>query len=82
MVTLPPYFVATKFPGYFWNLRTQTLYSVKVHGVLKELKLTRPNQWNNLVVPAYRVSVNGKRRYLYEKELKMLEASDSVFPEA
>lgn len=80
MVTLPPQFIATKFPGYFWNLNTQTLYSIKVDGILKELKISKPNPWNNLVVPAYRVSVKGKRRYLHKTDLMKIQATNSIIP--
>lgn len=35
MVTLPKDFVATKYPGYFWNVVDKKLYSLKVTGELK-----------------------------------------------
>ena len=73
MVTLPIEFVATKYPGYFWNTETQTLFSLKIDGVLKELKLVYPCRFNMLPMPGYRVSVKGRRRYLSIAYLKGLK---------
>lgn len=73
MVTLPIEFVATRYPGYFWNTETQTLFSLKIDGVLKELKLVKPNPWNWLPMPGYVVSVKGRRRTLLVGELKKLK---------
>ena len=61
MVTLPKDFVAIKFPGYFWNIKEQRLYSMKVTGVLRPLAGPyTPNHFNHLLAPAYRISINGK----------------------
>jgi hypothetical protein len=32
MVVMPDEFVATRYPGYFWNTDDQKLYSIKVTG--------------------------------------------------
>lgn len=81
MVKLPPEFVATRLFGYFWNTKTQRLYSIKVSGVLRELKVTRPNKWNELHSPAYRVSDRGWRKYLFVHELtKIPVGQDSTIP--
>ena len=88
MVTLPPPYVATKYPGYFWNVNTQTLYSLKVSGVLTELKHHKPNHWNGWWhyekgrKGGYKVSVNGHRRSLFVVDLQELKIEDSVIPEA
>lgn len=79
-VSLPSEFVATRFPGYFWNTNTQTLYSIKIDGVLKELKIVRPNHFNNLREPAYRVSVQGYRRYMFLSLLEKLTPTESEIP--
>ena len=48
MVTLPKDFVAIKFPGYFWNIKEQRLYSMKVTGVLRPLAGPyTPNHFNH-----------------------------------
>lgn len=78
MVTLPSQFVATKYPGYFWNVDTQTLYTAKL-GVLREMKYTKPTVFNNMF-EGYRVSVNGVRRGLRIEYLRKLQLTDSVFP--
>jgi len=71
MVTLPKEFVATKYPGYFWNLTDLKLYSMKVTGILRPLKFEEANHWNHGVA-GYKVSVNGKKRYLSESYLLKL----------
>lgn len=78
MVTLPPQFVATKYPGYFWNTATKTLYTAK-NGVLKEMKRSRPCRFN-FMFDGYKVSVNGQRRLLRMNYLQSLTPGDSVFP--
>jgi carbonic anhydrase len=79
MVTLPPEFVATKYPGYFWNVETQALYTAKL-GVLRELKYYGPNRWNHYV-EGYRVCDQGERRTLMLKYLKGLKRVDhQMFP--
>lgn len=78
MVTFPPQFVATRYPGYFWNVDTQTLYTAKL-GVLKEMKRDKPSHFNHQF-DGYRVSVNGHRRCLRIEYLRSLTPSPSVFP--
>lgn len=80
MVTLPPEYTATKYFGYFWNTREQQLYSIKMAGVLRPLKSVKPNKWNELPGPAYRVSDKGRDRYLLISDLKKLTVQDSVIP--
>lgn len=41
MVILPSEFVATEWPGYFWNVKTKEIYSIKT-GVLKKLAKRKP----------------------------------------
>jgi hypothetical protein len=79
VVTLPSDFVATKYSGYFWNLKEKKLYSIKVDGVLKPIKKYPPNQWNHFQ-DAYRVSVKGWRKSLHMDYLKKLVPADSVIP--
>ncbi len=78
MVTLPPNFMATKFPGYFWNVESKQLFSIKVGGVLRPLKLTKPSYWNKLWCPAYRISVQGVDRWLTTDYLNKLQYRDST----
>ena len=79
MVSLPREFVATKVPGYFWNTKTKTLFSIKLYGELRELKKCRPGYWNKEFhnFNGYRVSHKGKRRKLYLDYLMELEEVDS-----
>lgn len=78
-VILPQEFVATKLPGYFWNVKTKQLFTAKL-GVLRQIKVSKPNRWNKLTEPAYRVSHEGHRRYLFESYLSKLQPKASVFP--
>jgi len=79
LVTLPSDFVATKYPGYFWNLRTRTLFSIKVTGVLRQMVFTKPSFWNDWK-SGYRVCVNGRRRWLTSEYLNSLTPVASVVP--
>lgn len=81
MVTLPNEFVAVKYPGYFWNLTDKKLYSLKVSGILKKLAGPyKPNSFNHLNEPAYKVSVNGSRKILTVSYLQNLKSVNSVIP--
>jgi len=77
MVRLPRTFTATKIPGYFWDVDTMALFSIKIGGELRQLTLSEPNYWNRLHEAAYRVSHKGRRRNLYISYLEKLEVKDS-----
>lgn len=82
MIKFPPEFTATKYPGYFWNINEQRLYSIKIDGVLKPLKHQTANHFNKLIdrneTFGYRVSVKGRRRWLLGTYLSNLEPTDST----
>jgi len=80
MITLPKEFTATKYPGYFWNVKTQTLYSIKISGELREMQLTKPNYWNSWPCAGYRISHKGRRRTMLVSYLEKLESTDSEIP--
>jgi len=73
MITFPPEFVTTKYPGYFWNTATQRLFSIKVSGELRELQFQKANRWNKYR-EGYRVSVKGQKRTLTLEYLKTLQS--------
>jgi hypothetical protein len=75
MITFPPEFVTTKFPGYYWNTQTRRLFSIKVTGELRELKHTKASRWTN-GISGYRVSVKGRRRWLKDEYLKKLNSQE------
>jgi hypothetical protein len=77
-VILPEEFVATQYPGYFWNVKIQKLFTAKL-GVLRELKYSGPNQWNHYTA-GYRISDKGVRKTLTLKYLQTLQVKASVFP--
>ena len=88
MIIFPYGFVSTKYPGYYWNVRTEKLSSVKIGGELREIKISKPNHWNKLYQTdkgaegGYRISHKGRRYWLYVTELKQLEEKHEIFPEA
>ena len=88
MVTLPPDFIAIKHPGYFWNTTDNQLYSVKVTGMLKPMKLVR--RWNSRFggyvqgtpdeTTGYSLSKKGRHYFISLETLKALTPKDTVFP--
>ena len=69
MITFPDGFVATKFPGYFWNTTYEKLYTMKVTGVLRPMRIISPPP-GQTSYESYRVSVNGVRRRLTTAQIK------------
>lgn len=74
MITFPPEFVTTRYPGYFWNTKTQSLFSIKVTGELREIKFRKMSQWNRY--DGYQVSHKGQRRFLPIQYLKTLSSQE------
>lgn len=70
MITFPDGFVATKFPGYFWNTADEKLYTMKVTGVLRPMRISYPAPYEVDGQPSYRVSVNGVRMRLTTAQIK------------
>ena len=68
MVVFPEGFVQLdRYPGYYWSADDCKLYSCKVHGVLRPLKLHRRfiNHKTGVDVPeGYHISVKGRRMSL------------------
>lgn len=71
MITFPDGFVATRFPGYFWNTTDEKLYTMKVTGVLRPMRVCTPPPGQNGIA-SYRVSVNGVRRRLTTAQIKRI----------
>ena len=70
MITFPDGFVATRFPGYFWNTTDEKLYTMKVTGVLRPMRISYPPPPYEHGHESYRVSVNGVRRRLTTAQIK------------
>lgn len=79
MITFPPEFTAIRYPGYFWNTTEQRLYSIKIAGILRPLALSKANKFNRGVA-GYKISVNGRKRYVAEITLRRIKSRDSVIP--
>ena len=79
MITFLPFFTAIKYPGYFWNVKEKKLYSLKPSGELRPLPLIDANRHKHGQA-GYRISVNGKRKYIYESTLYKLKLKDSEIP--
>lgn len=68
MITFPEHFKAIKgFPGYYWNIEEEHIYSIKIGGILRRIKKYQPSYYSmnkGLVVPYFQLSKNGKTHYL------------------
>lgn len=89
MISFPKDFTATKYPGYFWNVKEKELYSMKVDGILKPLKRQSFYKLQSFSRYAwridcdkwlYQVSVKGCKKYLTDTYLLALELEDSQVP--
>ena len=79
MVTLPKDFVATKYPGYFWNVVEKKLYSLKVTGELRALTFYRGGWfYGRMIEPGYSISVNGLRKRYTMTYLNTLYATNDI----
>ncbi len=79
MVTLPVDFVATKYPGYFWNVVEKKLYSIKVTGELKAMTFQKGGNFGWIKVPpGYKISVKGQRRMYTMDYLNKLTATKDI----
>lgn len=79
MVTLPKEFVATRYPGYFWNLSDKKLYSLKVTGELRPMAFHKGGTFfGNHIAPGYQISVNGRKRRFTMEYLGSLKATEAV----
>ena len=77
MIVFPKSFVKIKYPGYFWDTDEHILYSIKVTGVLKPLKLQKGfrgySNGHYVDIPdGYQLSHQGSRRYVSLDYLKAL----------
>ena len=79
MVTLPKDFVATRYPGYFWNVVEKKLYSLKVTGELRAMTVQRGFFYNGKnIEPGYPISVKGIRKRYTLKYLNSLTATNDI----
>lgn len=77
MLVFPKNFTATKIPGYVWDVKNRELYSFKVGGVLKKLKIRKPYFKSFYKEYHYCVSHKGKHRVLTLSYLSNLVVEDS-----
>lgn len=79
MVTLPIDFVATRYPGYFWNVTEKKLYSLKVTGELKPMAFFKGGTFYGVRHdPGYKISVNGVHRKYTMDYLNKLTATSKI----
>ena len=79
MVTLPKDFVATRYPGYFWNVVEKKLYSIKVTGELKPMTFDKGGRfYGRDILPGYRISVNGRKGKMTMEYLGKLKATNNI----
>jgi len=84
MIVLPKNLTATKYRGYFWDVVTHKLYSLKVGGELREMKKRKPSRFNTSMSSNVKyyfvVSVRGRRRCLVDIYLESLKIKFSIIP--
>lgn len=77
MINFPEGLMAIKgYPGYFWDTKTNHLFSIKVGGVLRPLKIQKPfyTKQISIEVDHWSVSINGRQKILtVDKILRRLE---------
>lgn len=79
MVTLPKDFVATRYPGYFWNVTEKKLYSLKVTGELKPMTFFKGGTFYGVRhEPGYKICVNSVRRKYTMEYLLSLKATTDI----
>lgn len=79
MVTLPKDFVATRYPGYFWNVKEKKLYTLKVTGELRPMAFNKGGRFYNRVFePGYQISVKGQKRRYTMQYLGSLKATNDI----
>ena len=79
MVTLPVDFVATRYPGYFWNVKEKKLYSIKVTGELKPMTFHKGGNFGWVKVePGYQISVKGRKRRYTLDYLNSLKSTSAI----
>jgi len=79
MVTLPKDFVATRYPGYFWNVKEKKLYTIKVTGELRPMTFNRGGTWYGVRhEPGYQISVKGRKRKYTMEYLGSLKATTAI----
>tara|TARA_R110000851_G_scaffold6382_1_gene26009 strand:+ start:976 stop:1275 length:300 start_codon:yes stop_codon:yes gene_type:complete len=89
MIRFPATLTPVPFrPGYFWDVDSHKLYSIKIGGVLRELKVQRLHPCAQAGRFAkiktgelyYALSQQGYRRSISVKELKKLALVDYAMP--
>ena len=78
-IAFNPNFVAVKqYPGYFWHVVEEQLYSIK-SGRLKKIKMYSANRWITFG-DYYIASQNSRKRYLAVDRLKKLQREQYELP--
>lgn len=79
MVTLPKDFVATRYPGYFWNVADKKLYTLKVTGELRPMTFNKGGFfYGTKFDPGYQISVKGRKRRYTLEYLESLKATNEI----
>jgi hypothetical protein len=71
-------FRSSKMAGYFWCLETNSLYTIKVNGLLRQLPLRKPSRWDHAPGPFYALSCHGRRFTRTHKQLKEEAIADAL----
>ncbi len=79
-----------RYPGYFWDVKSHKMFSLKMGGELREMKerrvhpiLLQRGYWRGRLKVGdryYQLSRNGRRRIMLVRDLKKLELVDYDIP--
>ena len=83
-IEFPPYFRALKnLPGYLWHIEEKRLYSLKIGGVLRPLKMQkydwktgRPIHWEH-----YQISTKGRRFSIGVNRIERMIEAPHIIPQ-
>lgn len=83
-IAFPENFVALQgLPGYFWDKQNQELYSLKVGGILRKLRLYTYTYYYGVkrtAQPHYQLSQNNRRVVLYLHDIPRLIEDPHMIP--
>lgn len=80
MIILPKELLPLKYNGYFWNPENETVYSIKIDGILKPLKkLGWFRYGKHKFPPGFNISHQGRKIRLNLEDLRKIKPLDEEF---
>lgn len=75
MITMNPRLVPLVYPGYFWHLDEEVIYSIKIQGILKKLKKqpsTASSRRRGIRGACWHLSYKGKSKFVRHEGLRIM----------